>query len=159
MSVDTRKVADRRELHFNTVEDILADLDDISRKKVRALGNWTPGQVYRHLATTMNSSIDGFGFTAPWPFRMIGKLIMKKRLMNKPMSPGFKLPANAAKVLEPAPTGDDEGLATLRSALHRLQTESKRARSPFLGELTREEWNRMHCRHAELHLSFLTPEL
>ena len=25
-------------------------------------------------------------------------------------------------------------------------------------ELTREQWDQLHCRHAELHLSFLTPE-
>ena len=159
MSVDTRKVADRRPLHFDTLENLLADLEDLSNKKVRSLGNWTPGQVYRHLATTMNSSVDGFGFAVPWPFRVIGKLFMKKRLINESMRPGFNLPAQAAQVLIPAPTPDDEGLAGLRIALHRLQTESKRVPSPILGELTRAEWDKMHCRHAELHLSFLKPEV
>jgi hypothetical protein len=159
MAVDTRKVADRRLLHFDTLENILADLDDLSKKKVRSLGNWTLGQVYRHLATTMYSSVDGFGFAVPWPFRVIGKLFMKKRLINWSMKPGFNHPAQAAQVLVPGPTPDDEGLAALRGALHRLQTESKRVPSPFLGELTHAEWDKMHCRHAELHLSFLKPEV
>ena len=38
-----------------------------------------------------------------------------------------------------------------------VQGESKRSRSPFLGELTNEEWTKLQCRHAELHLSFLVP--
>ncbi len=48
-------------------------------------------------------------------------------------------------------------MLNLRQAIHRLQTEEKRAPNPVLGKLTREEWDRLHCRHAELHLSFLVP--
>jgi hypothetical protein len=27
----------------------------------------------------------------------------------------------------------------------------------MLGKLSIDEWNRLHCRHAELHLSFMHP--
>jgi hypothetical protein len=158
MPIDTAKVTGRRTLHFATLADIEADLDDIAKKKVRALGNWTPGQIYQHLATSMNVAIDGADFTTAWPFRLIGRLFMKKRLQYKPMAPGFRLPNNAAKVLVPAPTDEKLGLENVRKALKRMQTETKRAPSPFLGELTREECDRIHCRHAELHLSFLVPK-
>jgi hypothetical protein len=158
MPIDTTKIAGRRSLHFSSMADINADLDSLSTKKVRALGNWTPGQIYQHLATSMNIAIDGATFTTSWPFRIIGRFFMKKRLQYKPMSPGFKLPANAAKELVPPPTDEKVGLEALRKAIKRMQTETKRAASPFLGELTREECDRIHCRHAELHLSFLVPE-
>jgi hypothetical protein len=158
MPIDTRKVAGRRSLHFDNIAAIGTDLDDLSRKKVRALGNWTPGQIYQHLATSMNIAIDGAPFKVAWPFRIIGRLFMKKRLQYKPMGAGFRLPENAAKELVPPATDEKEGLEALRNALGRMQTEIKRAPSPFLGELTREECDRIHCRHAELHLSFLVPE-
>jgi hypothetical protein len=36
-----------------------------------------------------------------------------------------------------------------------LKTEPQRHPSPFFGTLTNEEWDALHCRHAELHLSFI----
>jgi hypothetical protein len=36
-----------------------------------------------------------------------------------------------------------------------LKTEPRRKPSPLFGELTIDEWNQLHCRHAELHLSFI----
>ncbi|HEV3236149.1 MAG TPA: DUF1569 domain-containing protein [Gemmataceae bacterium] len=158
MPVDTCKVAGRRSLHFNSLADINADLDFLAAKKVHALGNWTPGQIYRHLATSMTIAIDGASFTIPWPMRLLSRLFMKKRLQNKPMPPGFQLPKSAANQLLPAPTDEKEGLEAFRHALKRMQIETKRAPSPFLGELTREECDKVQCRHAELHLSFLVPE-
>lgn len=44
-TIDTKKVSDRRKLHFNTLDDILADVELLaSSKDVRALGNWSPGR-------------------------------------------------------------------------------------------------------------------
>jgi hypothetical protein len=39
-----------------------------------------------------------------------------------------------------------------------MKAEPQRFPSPFLGELTREQWDQLHCRHCELHLSFILPE-
>jgi hypothetical protein len=49
-------------------------------------------------------------------------------------------------------------LQLIRAAIGRMKTESTRFPSPFLGELTRDQWDQLHCRHCELHLSFLIPE-
>ena len=59
--------------------------------------------------------------------------------------------------LVPAPVSFEDGLQSLRQAIHRLQTETQRAPNPVLGPLSIEEWNQLHCRHCELHLSFLVP--
>jgi hypothetical protein len=157
MTVDTTKVQGRRELHFNSVEDIRADVERLTQGDVRTLGNWSAGQILKHLAIVMDSSIDGPAFRLPWYMRLIGRL-MRKRLLNRPMSAGFQLPAYAAKVLVPPPTSFEEGLTAFRNAIHRQQSEPGRKPSPFLGELTPEAWLRLHCRHAELHLGFLTSE-
>jgi hypothetical protein len=49
-------------------------------------------------------------------------------------------------------------LNELRAAIDRLNREPKRAPSPVFGKMTREEWDQLHLRHAELHLSFFVPE-
>ena len=58
----------------------------------------------------------------------------------------------------PAPTGTKEGLAELHTAVARLQQETHRAKHPVFGHLTNEEWNKLHLKHAGLHMSFLVPE-
>src|ERR1700676_3656516 len=39
MSIDTAKVANRRNLHFDTIEEILADVECLNQGKFKALGN------------------------------------------------------------------------------------------------------------------------
>jgi hypothetical protein len=65
------------------------------------------------------------------------------------------LPSRTAKYLVPPETSWEDGLKHFRATMQRLKTESQRKPSPFLGELTREQWDQLHCRHCELHLSFL----
>lgn len=159
MTVDTGKVAGRRELHFESVEEILAEAERLAAvPKLISLGNWSLAQVILHIANTMQKSIDGFDTKAPWFIRLLGKLI-RKRMLTKPMPSGFKLPPPAAKELvadEFAAT--QEALTALRSAIGRLGRESNREPHPALGRLSCEQWNQLHMRHAELHLSFLTTE-
>ena len=58
--IDTGKVAGRRELHFNSLDDILADVDRLaSSREIRTLGNWSAGQIFEHVARVMDKSIDG----------------------------------------------------------------------------------------------------
>ena len=157
MAIDTTKVQNRRQLHFDKIEDIQTDVENLNRGKIKTLGNWSSGQILKHLSIVMNGSIDGAPTTFAWPLRVLGRML-KKRVLTKGMSPGFQLKRKAADALVPPATSWPEGLDMFRHAIHRQQTESKREPSPFLGPLTREEWNQLHCRHAELHLSFLVPD-
>jgi hypothetical protein len=157
-TVDTAKVTGRRELHFHNLDDIRADVEQLAQAhEIRALGNWSPGQVFKHLATIMNKCIDGFDRRLPWPVRFVLRLLFKRKFLTQPMKAGFQLPAKTATEIVPPATSLEEGLLCIRQALDRLQMESKRAPSAFLGPLTRDEWDQLHCRHAELHLSFLIP--
>ncbi|MSQ93429.1 MAG: DUF1569 domain-containing protein [Gemmataceae bacterium] len=157
MPVDTAKVEGRRQLKFSTLDDILAELERLNQSKLRTLGNWSPGQILRHLSVPMDWCLDGAKVQAPWYVRLFG-WFMKNRFLRNPMPAGFALPEATAKYLVPEETSWEEGLRILRTSIQRLKTESQRHRSPFLGELTREQWDQLHCRHAELHLSFLIPE-
>lgn len=158
MPIDTTKVQGRRTLKFATLDDVLADLDTFSQSPPRAIGNWTPGQILKHLTVPMIWCLDGAPIRAPWYVRTIG-WFMKTRFIANPMPVGFKLSADFARHLEPAEAVSwEEGMQAIRTAIARMKAEPQRHPSPFLGELTPEQWVMLHCRHAELHLSFLVVE-
>jgi hypothetical protein len=155
--VKTSKVAGRRELHFTKIAEIQSEADNLARGNVRQFGNWTLGNALSHLARTMKMSLDGANFRPPFMVRLFAPLI-KKRLLRGPMRPGFKLPPAAAKELIPeTAVSTEQGLNELRAAIERLNREPHRAPSPVFGQMTREEWDQLHLRHAELHLSFFLP--
>ncbi len=157
MAVDTSKVQNRRPLHFETIADIAAEVERLDKSKLTTLGNWSGGQILRHLASAMTDSLDGPRFRLAWPMRLLGRLV-KGRMLKSPMSPGFQLKNQSARALVPPSTSWEEGLTLFRQAALRLQTETPRQPHAFFGPLTPEQWQRLHCRHAELHLSFLVPE-
>ena len=157
MAVNTAKVEGRRKLDFGSYQEMLADADRLGSGPVKVLGNWSPGKIFKHLAIVYNGSIDGLNSKAPWPIRVLGRL-MKNKLLSGPMPAGLKLPTGAAKLLIPDETSIDEGLAALHAAVVRLEQEPHRAEHPVFGAVTREEWDRIHLKHASLHLSFLIPQ-
>lgn len=157
MPIDTAKVQGRRTLKFATLDDILADLDKLNQGKCRSLGNWTPGQVLKHLTVPMLWCLDGAPLRAPWYVRVMSWFI-KGWFLRNPMPAGFKLSDDFAKHLLPPETSWEDGLAQLRAVIQRMRTEPQRHPSPFMGHLTPEQWIQLQCRHAELHLSFLVPD-
>jgi hypothetical protein len=156
MPVNTAKVVGRRKLDYVSLEEVLADAEKLSSGPVKELGNWSAGQIFKHLANAFNGSIDGFTLKFPTPLRFAAKLL-KKRLIAGPMPAGFKLPGKEANSVIPGPTSTEQGLADLRAAVARLQHESRRAKHPMFGDITAEEWNKVHLKHASLHMSFLVP--
>jgi hypothetical protein len=157
-AVDTGKVSNRRQLHFNSLDDIQADVAGLAKSpQIKTLGNWSAGEVLNHLAICLNKSIDGYSHKPPLLVRLVARTFFKPMFLKKTMGAGFKLPAGALDELWRPPVPTEEGLKNLTQAITRLKSEPKRAPNPVLGELTREEWDRFHCRHCELHLSFLVP--
>jgi hypothetical protein len=157
-AIDTRKVKERRKLRFDSVDDVSAEVERLAKcKDVRALGNWSSGQVLQHLAMTMNNSIDGFPAFVPAPVRFLLRLFLKRRILTRTMSAGLKLPASAAERMLPPPTTWQAGLDAFRRATARVKSELRRSSHPAFGSLTSDEWEQLHCRHSELHLGFLIP--
>ena len=90
------------------------------------------------------------------PLVKLGGRLFKGMILSKGLRPGFKLPPDAEKKLVPPPTiTPTEGFNQLSTACARLRREGKRVESPLLGKLTHDEWDTLHLRHAELHLSFM----
>jgi hypothetical protein len=130
MEVDTKRVAGRRKLKFANYDELLADVHELARVETRQLGNWSLGQVCLHLAKGMDTAIDGAPFSPSWLVRLVGPLF-KKRVLARGMTPGFRLPQRAGRLL-PAETSTAAGIAALERAVERLRRESARLPHAFL---------------------------
>lgn len=154
MQVNTKKVKGRRQVHYDSLSELLADAERLAQVDVQTLGNWTPGQIYQHLAQSLDGSIDGLGFSLPAPVRVLMSLFMKRKFLKEAIPAGFK----STKEFIPPATSTESGLASLRAAVERQDREPSRAIHPAFGKIGRDGWNDFHLRHAEMHMSFLISE-
>ena len=74
------------------------------------------------------------------------------------MTPGIRLSREAQALLVPEGADAQTALAELRLAVLRLQHDTDRASHPVFGEMSLDEWDSFHLRHAELHMSFLVAQ-
>lgn len=156
MTVNTKQVEGRRAVRYENFDNLLADVNQLAAGKVRILGNWSLGQILSHLAKVYECSIDEFPFLMPAPLRFLFGVVMKRRFLNRPLPTGFQLPKKASDLI-PAEIDPAEASALLAKAIDRLKNERQRSPHPALGRLTVDEWNALHLRHAEMHLSFVLP--
>jgi hypothetical protein len=158
--VDTGKVTGRRELRFESLEQMLADVDRLVEAeragRLRRLGNWTLGQTLGHLAAWMEYSYTPAPLKVPFPIRWILRL-RKQKFLYGPMRAGVRIPRVEGGTLATDPVPLDEALRRLRAVTERLRTEAPTVPSIVFGWLTREESVAINLRHAELHLGFLVP--
>lgn len=161
-TINTKKVANRREIKLATLDDLAADTKQIAQAdaqgRAKAMGNWSPGQNLQHLARFITCSLDGFDKALPFGIRAFGWILRRflgKKLFKNPVPPGYTLPVGT-----PFIPADDvsvaDASAELLAVLDRIRAGAAFVpKSPFFGPLTREQWIELHLRHAELHLSFV----
>lgn len=155
------KTAERRKLRFETLDDILVDVEVVTAGGAidpPVTGNWTAAQNIYHVAFTVEMSNRGFDFSVPLPMKLVGRTLKLFKMHTKPISPGINPPAKVAAAF--APPAD----VTIGDAVQKLRDEVAYAKahgmthpSPLFGKLANDEWIQTHCRHAELHLSFIRP--
>ncbi len=157
-TIDTTKVTGRRELRFDTYDDLLADAERMASIEVRTRGNWSYPQILEHLAKSLHKMIEGPGFMLPMPMRFIMRLTMMKKMVTQTLDPGFKFPASVAKSFAPSPTAEvGPSLELLRAAIERVKSDPTRAKHPGFGTITTAEWDNFQLRHCEMHMSFVQP--
>jgi hypothetical protein len=146
----------RRNLTLATYDDAIAEIERLARDGYRMTGKWTLGQMCRHLTWYAKGSLDGFGLKLPWLVRAtLGRSLRKKILSGQPMREGMMtVPAS----VPPPGTDDSAAVAEYVALLRRLRDHDDPLHpSPLLGELTPEEWRRLHLNHTAHHLAFLVP--
>ncbi len=156
--IDTKRCTDRRSLTFENMTAILADIEQFgdAPDAVRAAGNWTPAQIVGHVTFFIDGAIDGLdNLRAPLFIRLFARFA-KKAVLRRPFTPGFKLPASMSVAIPDAALSWPDAVASLRRAMARLDAGEKMTRpSPAMGSMTHEQWQQLHCRHAEMHFSFI----
>jgi hypothetical protein len=157
MTVDTKRVGGRRAVRFRSFDELLAEAESLAAGPTESLGNWSLGQALKHLALSMDLSIDGGDFDVHWLIRGFIRTFLRRRLIHVRMSPGVRLPPPMAEQLVPGETSVEEGLSELQRAVERLRRDSRRRPHPLLGKMSLAEWEQFHLRHAELHLSYILP--
>ena len=162
-SVDTKRSIDRRAIRFETSEDLRRDLCALEAAglagTLRTSGNWTPAQIYNHLAAFVEFATDGYPHDfkpPPAPVRLVMRFF-KNKYLHRAMPAGLHIPGIRAGTI-----GQDDGppgtaIARLRAALDKLDRTAPRHPNHLFGRMTHQDWVRLNLRHCELHLSFLHP--
>lgn len=161
--VNTAK-ASRRNLSFHCTGCLKEDLARIEQAHqagtLECTGNWTPGEVFDHVAKVWEFAFEGFPPDAhvSLPIRVFARIFKGKFTSGKTLPAGFKLDKRSA-YMQPAPgCAFDVGLARLRRVVDRLDRgEQMTQSSPAFGRMHHDEWMRLHLGHAQLHLGFLHP--
>ncbi len=156
--VKTSKVNERRSLRFGRLSDLVADVKQFDGR-VRGTGNWTPAQIVDHVAHNIECSVKGYPVAnAPLLIRGFAKM-MRGGILHKPMRAGHKVPGKFSFLTPPADVTWDDAVGRLKKVVAGIEGGTRmHQRSPLLGFLEHEEWIQLHCRHAEMHFSFLQPQ-
>jgi hypothetical protein len=159
--VETEKVAGRRMLRFESIDQVMAEVDRLVEAeragRLRQLGNWTLGQTLGHVATWAEYSYTGAPLKVPFFIKWILRL-RKQKFLYEPMRAGAKIPRVEGGTLATERLPLDEALGRMRRVMERLKSEAPTSANVILGPLKHEEWIAITLRHAELHLGFLIPE-
>lgn len=155
--VSTKYVTGRREIHYSSYEEFLADARELAAGDIRTLGNWSYAQILSHLAKSIHTMIDGGPIAFPRPIQWFMRLVMLKRFLNNSLPAGFQIPSSAQTLL-PDEKSVEAALSDVRDAIDRLESTTDRAPHGGFGKLTIEQWDQFQLRHAELHMSFVVPQ-
>lgn len=144
----------RRALRYETMADLLAEVESYHEAPVQSLGKWTPAQNIEHVRLLIHVSHAGTDFTMPLGLRLFARL-MKPRLLRSGLKPGLK----TVELFEPrSDITLEEAIAAFREDVQiAAQPGAMSHPSPLLGPMSHEQWEQLHCRHAELHFSFIVP--
>lgn len=145
-------------LHFNSMNEVIARVEELASGEVETTGRYSFGQILEHLARAMDV-VTGKSPPppAPWAMRLLGPLVRRK-LLSGPMKAGFKLPSQTQSFLWPTEEVDvATGLDHFREAFATFMSKEAFARHPFFGNMTKDQNHQLQCRHCELHLSFVQP--
>jgi hypothetical protein len=159
-SVNTAKVQGRRTLRWETLDELKQDIDLIleadHQGQLESMGNWTPSQIFNHLAAWIEYGYVGYPMGAP-PFFLRWLLKrMGKRYLEKGMPSGIRIPGVKQGTYGVEDTPLQEAHQRLTLAINRLQVgEECPYDSPAFGKMSHPDRVRLNLRHAELHLSFL----
>ena len=146
----------RRTVVFSTYDDAVAEIERLEAGGYERAGQWSLGQVCRHLSYYMRGSLEGIDFRLPWIARkLLGPPLLRKIHRGDELKAGGQtIPAS----VPPADLNEEAAVADTKGLLARLRDFSGELHpSPLFDRLTPDQWRRLHLKHAAHHLGFLIP--
>ena len=153
----SQTTVERRRLDFHSWAEALADIDHLRAVGYLRAGNWDLSQILDHVGEGLRTAVRGNEHQGPWIIRkIIGPIILKRILKQRRMQAGVKVP----KWWLPGPAQDESAaINRFRSDLSTFQaTQTPLHPHPFLGKMSKPQWDELALLHAAHHLSFLTPK-
>lgn len=153
---------ERRNLSFASLDDVVADAENLLARGYDRAGNWDLAQVAGHLAEWLRFPVEGFP-KMPLVLRPVAWLIRTtsgRRMREKILAEGFPAGGRTVPSTVPAAGGDAAAaVAKLRESGRRLKEHTGPVvPSPLFGAMTKDEAVRLQLKHCEHHLSFLVPK-
>lgn len=152
--IDT-KTAPRRQVSYQTLDDIVVDAERMAAAGAPTTGNWSKGQIFEHVALIMDMTVNGFTFTLNPFVRFFAKTFFLKRFLKNGMPSGFKPSKPVAQKVVPEETDEQQALNHLRSAIERLKQLDHDVEHAVFGKLDPNQARAINRRHAEMHMSFI----
>ena len=154
MPVQAKPATDRRSLRFESLQEALDDADEMAVRPHHMLGRWSLGQVCEHLARTIDASIDGFDSSWPRIVQVAVGPFARRLILHNALPAGFQIPASMRDQLVPGDVDTADALDRFARSIARTRKSRCEQPHPVFGPMNHGEWMQLHCRHAELHLSF-----
>ena len=150
---------ERRELRFDNLDQVVAEVEQLASGQVKTTGNHSFGQIIEHLARTHDLCTGKLvGPKPPWFMRLMIPLMKGSMLKDKPLKPGFNLPPAAENFFWPAGEVDvQQAIDHLKQSVENYQTKGALPKHPIFGKITKAQNLNLNCRHAAMHLSFAHP--
>jgi hypothetical protein len=158
--VDTGKVAGRRKLRFESIDQMMADVDRLVEAeragRLERLGNWTLGQTLGHLSAWAEYSYTGIPMNTPFFIKWILRL-GKRKFIHESMRAGVKIPGVEGGTLATESVPLEVALERMQRVMEKLKSQAPTILHSIFGQLSHDEWIAINLRHGELHLGYLVP--
>ncbi|MBB3209582.1 hypothetical protein FHS27_005422 [Rhodopirellula rubra] len=150
-------MSELRILQFDDLDGAVAETRELLRSGYTRQGNWSLGQICRHLILVQDPSVDGypkwmslFAFMRP---------VMRRLLLPKVLSDDSPRGIRTASMFVPPAEVDDAAeVERFVASVERFHAHAgDYAPHPAFGQQSREMIERIHTCHAAHHLRFLQP--
>ena len=150
----------RRELKFDNLDQVVAEVEQLAQGEVTTTGNHTFTEIVEHLAITHDMTTGKVvGPKPPFFIRLMMPFMKGMLLKDQPLKPGFKLPSKAEEFFWPKQQQTlQQAIDHLRESVENYKTQGPLPKHPMFGKISKEQDLQMNLRHAALHLGFVHPQ-
>jgi len=149
---------DRRKLRFETLDEIVQEVDRLADMEVETTGKYSYGQILEHLARILDVASGHLTTEKPnLMIRMVAR-VLRPKMLRSPMQAGYKLPDSVQDLFWPSEEVDvRSGQKHFHEAIERFRNRDPLPPHPIFGKMNRDQSDQLQCRHCELHLGFVHP--